>query len=133
MDDDDRYDPVPHDHEAFIRECMKTPGFKEAYDALEDEYRMIREMQAARRRAGLTQQEVADRMGTTKSAVSRVEGATRHIPTLPTLRRYAAAIGHRVEIRLVPDDTHASMSAEERAGYEASYQRLRSHNARRTS
>lgn len=131
MSDDDRYDPVPHDHEAFLRHAMLKPGFKEAYDALEEEYAMVAELLAARRRAGLTQEDVAERMGTTKSAVCRLEGRRKHAPSLPTLKRYAAAVGHRVEVRLVPDDTHLTMSAEERAAYDAALRTLRDRDPRR--
>jgi transcriptional regulator with XRE-family HTH domain len=124
--DDDRYDPVPHDHEAFLRECMGRPGFREAYEALEEEYALLSELLDARLRAGLTQEAVADRMGTTKSAVCRLEGAGKHTPSLPTLRRYAVAVGHRVEIHLVPDDSRSEWSAEDRAGYAETCHLLRS-------
>jgi DNA-binding XRE family transcriptional regulator len=97
------YQPVPHDHEEFIRQASLKPGFKEAYDALEGPYRVIHELLSARTRAGLTQEAVAERMGTTKSAVSRLEGAGKHSPSVSTLRRYAEAVGHRLEIKLVPD------------------------------
>ncbi|HAT50243.1 MAG: helix-turn-helix transcriptional regulator [Nitrospirae bacterium] len=50
-------------------------------------------------------EEIARRMGTTKSAVSRLEsslGDSRHSPSIATLRKYAQAVGCRVEIHLVP-------------------------------
>ena len=50
----------------------------------------------------LTQEEVAALMGTTKSAVSRLEGAGAHSPSVSTLKKYAKAVGCDVEIRLVP-------------------------------
>jgi transcriptional regulator with XRE-family HTH domain len=56
----------------------------------------------ARTQAGLTQDAVAERMGTTKSAVSRLEGSGKHAPSLSTLRRYAKAVGCELEVRLVP-------------------------------
>ena len=49
------YSPVRHDHKAFLAKAAKRSGFKEAYDALEVEYALAREMLAARARAGLTQ------------------------------------------------------------------------------
>jgi transcriptional regulator with XRE-family HTH domain len=56
----------------------------------------------ARTKTGLTQAEVAERMGTTQSAVARLESANaNHSPSLATLQRYAQALGHRVEVRLV--------------------------------
>jgi transcriptional regulator with XRE-family HTH domain len=100
---DVRYKPVPHDHEAFLKRALKRKGFRKAYEDLGEEYGLIREMLAARSRFGLTQETVAERMGTTKSAVSRLEGAGKHAPSLSTLKRYAQAVGCRLEIKLVPN------------------------------
>ena len=69
---------------------------------LSTEYAIAGEMLAARARAGLTQQAVATRMGTSKSAVSRLESAGKHAPSLASLKRYAKAVGCKVEIRLIP-------------------------------
>ena len=55
---------------------------------------------AARVAAGMTQEEVAARMWTTRSVVSRLESGVRTRPTLTTLERYAVAVGARVEIRV---------------------------------
>ena len=95
------YQPVGHDHKAFMDKAKKRKGFSEAYDALEDEYTLTEVLLRARTRAGLTQEIVAERMGTTKSAVSRLEAAGKHSPSMRTLRRYAHALGCEVEIRLV--------------------------------
>ena len=51
------------------------------------------QMLKTRSRAGLTQDAVAERMGTTKSAISRLESAGKHAPSLATLKRYASAVG----------------------------------------
>ncbi|MBU2601167.1 MAG: helix-turn-helix transcriptional regulator [Actinobacteria bacterium] len=96
------YGPVTHDHEAFLKKALKRKGFGEAYDDLEDEYLLVRELLGARMRAGLTQEEVAESMGTTKSAVSRLEAAGKHSPSVTTLKKYAQAVGCDVEIHLVP-------------------------------
>lgn len=102
--DTDRYDPVPHTKEDTAR-WMADSEFKAAYDALEEEYSAISAFLCARKAAGLTQEEIADRMGTTKSAISRLEsslGNGRMSPSLATLRRYAAAVGCRLELKLLP-------------------------------
>ena len=52
---------------------MKEPGFKEGYDALEDEFALASQLIEARSRAGLTQAEVAEKMGTSQSTVARLE------------------------------------------------------------
>lgn len=98
-----KYKPVPHDHKAFLKKVLKRKGFRRAYEDLEEEYRLAREMLAARSRFGLTQEAVAELMGTTKSAVSRLEAAGKHAPSLTTLKKYAHAVGCRLEIKLVPD------------------------------
>lgn len=98
-----KYQSTSHDHAAFLEKALKRKGFKQAYDELEDEYILIRELLLARSRAGLTQEAVAARMGTTKSAVSRLEGAGKHSPSVSTLKSYAHAVGCRLEIRLVPE------------------------------
>jgi DNA-binding XRE family transcriptional regulator len=98
-----KYKPVSHDHEAFLKKASKRKEFRKAYEELEEEYRLTREMLAARSKFGLTQEVVADLMGTTKSAVSRLEAAGKHAPSLTTLKKYARAVGCRLEIKLIPN------------------------------
>jgi len=97
-----KHKPVPHDHKAFLRKAKKRRGFHAAYDALAVEYAIANQMLAARSRAGLTQEAVATRMGTSKSTVSRLESAGKHAPSLSSIKRYAEAVGCKIEIRLVP-------------------------------
>lgn len=97
--------PVPHDHKAFMAKARARKGFAEDYDALELEYAVAGQMLKARSRAGLTQDVVAERMGTTKSAISRLESAGKHTPSLATLKRYAAAVGCELQVRLVRQKT----------------------------
>ena len=99
---DIKYDPVTHDHEAFLIRARKRKGFSEAYDKLKEEYLLVREMLSARAKSGLTQEAVAERMGTTKSAVSRLESAGKHAPSITTLKRYARAVGCDLQVKLVP-------------------------------
>ncbi|MGC1454542.1 MAG: helix-turn-helix transcriptional regulator [Nitrospirota bacterium] len=97
-----KYKPVPHDHEAFLKKASKRKEFRKAYEDLEEEYRLTREMLSARSKFGLTQEAVAELMGTSKSAVSRLEAAGKHAPSLTTLKKYARAVGCRLEIKFVP-------------------------------
>jgi len=97
-----KYEPVAHNHKEFLAEAGKRKGFNAAYDALELEYQLADQMLKARSRAGLTQDAVAERMGTTKSAVSRLEAAGRHTPSIATLKRYALAVGCELQVKLVP-------------------------------
>ncbi len=97
-----RYKPVSHDHETFLKNARKREGFRKAYDDLEEEYTLVREMLSARSKSGLTQEAVAELMGTTKSAVSRLESAGKHAPSLTTLKKYARAVGCDLKIEFIP-------------------------------
>jgi DNA-binding XRE family transcriptional regulator len=96
-----KYNPVKHDHKAFLERAHARKGFSSAYDALELEYQVVDQLLKARTRAGLTQDAVAEIMGTTKSAISRLEAAGKHGPSLKTLKRYAHAVGCRLQVKLV--------------------------------
>ena len=112
---DREYRPVAHDHDAFLARAMKRKGFADAYAESADEYELVRELLAARARAGLTQEQVAECMGTTKSAVSRLEAVGKHSPSVSTLKKYAKAVGCEVEIRLVPASGRQSALAAKNA------------------
>lgn len=98
-----KYQPVVHDHQAFLARASRRKGFAKAYDALELEYQLAKQMLKARARAGLTQDVVAQRMETTKSAISRLESAgKKHAPSIATIQRYAQAVGCDLQVKLVP-------------------------------
>jgi transcriptional regulator with XRE-family HTH domain len=61
---------------------------------------LVADLVAARAAAGMTQQDVADRMPSTKSVVSRLESGVHTRPTLTTIEKYARAVGAIVEIRI---------------------------------
>jgi transcriptional regulator with XRE-family HTH domain len=86
----------------FATKALARPGVRRAYAELDDEFQVLDEILKARAASGLTQAQVAARAGTTQSAIARLEsGAGRHSPSIATLRRYASAIGYRLEVRLV--------------------------------
>jgi len=100
----DTYKPVRIDSKRAIAEAKKRPGFVKAWGALEMEYAALSALLKARQKAGLTQEELAQKMGTTKSAVSRLEASLRnekHSPSFATLKRYANACGKKIMVRLV--------------------------------
>ena len=93
-------------HDEMVKKVLKSPAAKKAHAALADEFALLDELLRARRRAGLTQAEVAERMGTKTPAVARLEGgggSKRHSPSLATLRKYVKAVGCRLEVRLRRD------------------------------
>jgi transcriptional regulator with XRE-family HTH domain len=88
----------------FKTRVLAKPEVRIAYDALADEFAFLDEVLKARTAAGLTQAEVAERVGTTQSAIARLESPnSSHSPSVGTLQKYARALGFKVEIRLVPD------------------------------
>lgn len=92
-------------HEEMIAQWMQNPQFKVAYDALEEEFALFTELVRAREAAGLTQEEVAQRMGTETPEVAKLEstvGQSKHSPSIAKLRQYAQTIGCRLDIKLVP-------------------------------
>jgi transcriptional regulator with XRE-family HTH domain len=92
-------------HDDMIAGWKKDSTFSEEYDALEEQFTLFDTLLKARYEAGLTQADVAERMGTKTSAIARLEaggGRQKHSPSLTTLRKYAAAVGCRIEIKLVP-------------------------------
>jgi predicted transcriptional regulator len=81
-------------------DLLTDPEVKAEYDRLGPIYAVVGELIGARHECGLTQAEIASRMGTTQSVVARLESA-RHMPSFDLVARYAAAIGRRIEIQLV--------------------------------
>ncbi len=86
-------------HKKWLKE---RPGYAKAYAELEDEFQLASQFIAARARANLTQEELAARMGTTRTVISRLESG-RMKPSTRTLERYAHATGHKLKIAFVPD------------------------------
>lgn len=74
------------------REMLDDSATRTAYNAMADEFAIARELIAARARAGLSQGEVAQRMGTTQSVVARLESGKRP-PSMRTVERFAQAVG----------------------------------------
>lgn len=92
-------------HEQLKEKALSNPAVRAEYERLErEEGPMLDAILAARREAGLTQAQVAERMGTKAPAVARLEAALisgTPSPSLATLRKYAAALGKRVQVQLV--------------------------------
>lgn len=99
-------------HKQFVAELLTDPATRAAYDALAPEYEALDALRRARQAAGLSQAEVARRMGTKPPAIARLESPSpRHSPSLRTLQRYAAALGQRVKVELVPASRGASTTS----------------------
>ncbi|MGE4284756.1 MAG: helix-turn-helix domain-containing protein [Clostridia bacterium] len=83
----------------FKEQALGNQSVKAEYERLAPEYELRRQLINARMKAGLTQEEVAQRMGTTKSAVSRLESVSaKNSPSVQTLLKYAKAVGSELKI-----------------------------------
>lgn len=90
--------------EDLLARFMEDPEFRKEYERADEEYALIEALIRARSEANLTQAELARRLGTTQSAVARLEGG-RVSPSFATLRRYAEATGTRLTVGFVPIDS----------------------------
>ena len=92
-------------HDDMVKGWMKNAAFRKAVLRIErEELALLDELLTARDAAGLTQAQIAERMGTKPPAVSRLLASLasdKQSPSVATLRKYAAACGKRLEIRLV--------------------------------
>ena len=91
-------------HEELKRKALANPETKAEYEAQRPEFELLDKLLEARKRAGLTQGQVAEKMGTKATAITRLESASRlHSPKIETLRKYAEAVGCRLNIELIPE------------------------------
>ncbi len=85
------------------KKWMKEPKYRKAYNALEEEFALASAVMEVRNRAGLTQAELARKMGTTQPVVARLESG-RSRPSMRTLERLAEATGSRLLISFEPQE-----------------------------
>lgn len=82
------------------QEWLKDQNYRREYEALELEFQVANALIQARKKAGLTQAQLAERMHTSRTTVIRLEGG-RRLPTLETIRRVAQATGQRIRLDVV--------------------------------
>ena len=90
-----------------FKEWMKDPEYRAEYERTQPAFDLMKALIGARVRSGLTQEQISERMGTTQSAVARLEGWTAN-PSVKTLRKYAEATGTRLVISFEPVDSDQS-------------------------
>jgi len=92
-------------HKQMVNKMLKNSAVKAEVDNLNrEEFAILDEILAARKESGLTQAQIAKLMGTKAPAVARIESSLatgKHSPSLNTLRKYAAAVGKKIELHLV--------------------------------
>jgi DNA-binding XRE family transcriptional regulator len=91
-------------HEKLVKKLLRRPGVKVEVERIErEEGALLDALLKARHNAGLTQAQVAERMGTHPPAVARLERALatgKHSPSIATLRSYAKACGKKLALQL---------------------------------
>lgn len=82
------------------KRLMKDPEFQKEYEEADAEFALVEALLRARTKAKMSQADVAKRIGTTQSAIARLEGG-KVSPSISTLRRYAEATGSKLQINLI--------------------------------
>jgi transcriptional regulator with XRE-family HTH domain len=96
-------------HKQLRSKALAREEVRIEFDRLAPEFVLLDEFLQARAERGLTQAELAERLGTTQSAVARMEsGKGKHSPSIATLTKYADALGCRLEVRLVRTASYKS-------------------------
>ena len=92
--------------ENFRNKALKDPEVKAEYDALSSSFEMKRKMITLRKKAGLTQEQMAELLGTKKSNISRLESVSSGIsPRLATIEDYARVLGYSIKVEFAPQTT----------------------------
>ena len=94
-------------HSELKAKALKKKNVRIAYEALEPEFSLLGELLKARQEAGLSQAEIAVRMGTKAPAITRLESSLssgKHSPSIATLKRYANALGCHLQIKLIANN-----------------------------
>jgi DNA-binding XRE family transcriptional regulator len=95
----------PMTHKQMVSVMLKNKNVQIEVKRLNrEEFAILDEILAARKDAGLTQAEIAKRMGTKAPAIARLESSLatgKHSPSLSTIRKYAAALGKKLELHLI--------------------------------
>lgn len=89
-------------HKQLRAKALGRADVKADFEKVSDEYALLDEFLKARAAQGLTQAQVAEKIGTTQSAVARMEsGKGKHSPSLATLSKYADALECRLQVKLI--------------------------------
>lgn len=90
-------------HKQLKEKALSKKDVKKEYDELSVEFGLLRQLLAARKKAGLTQADIAERMGTKATAITRLETSLAsglHSPSISTLEKYAQALNCSLSIKL---------------------------------
>ena len=91
-------------HSELKEKALKKRDVRAEYESMEPEFKLLHDLLKARQKAGLSQAEVAERMGTKAPAVTRLESSLssgKHSPSIATIKKYADALDCHLEIKIV--------------------------------
>jgi transcriptional regulator with XRE-family HTH domain len=91
-------------HSELKQKALKRKKVKTEYDALEPELKLLRDLLKARQKAGLSQADIAKKIGTKAPAITRLESSLssgKHSPSIATIKKYAEALDCHLEIKIV--------------------------------
>jgi len=91
-------------HSELKEKALKRRGVKAEYKLLEPEFTILHELLRARQKAGLSQAEIAERMGTKAPAITRLESSLssgKHSPSIATIKKYADVLDCHLEIKII--------------------------------
>ncbi len=91
-------------HRTLKNKALKKTSVRKEYDWLEPEFTLLKEMLRARNEAGLSQSQIAEKMGTKSPAITRLESSLisgKHSPSLATIKKYLEALNYRLEIKII--------------------------------
>jgi transcriptional regulator with XRE-family HTH domain len=111
------------------KKWLSDPKYRKTYDGLQQEFVLAQAVIKARKRAGLTQQQLARKMGTTQPVIARLEGGNTR-PSLSTLERLADATGSQLVIAFQPRKRAVKRQVIARKTFEVSFNPA--HAARKT-
>lgn len=89
------------DFRKFLDEQLEDPELKAEWDALQPEHALVQAMIDARKRTGLTQQQLAEKTGISQSDISKFETGGGN-PSIKTLQRLAAGMGMILHVEFKP-------------------------------
>ena len=92
--------------EPFFEQQLQDPEFRRAYEELEPEFKIVRQLIDLRLKRGWTQAQLAEKVGTRQPNIARLEGRG-YSQNLSFLERVANALGAKVEVQIVPRETSA--------------------------
>jgi transcriptional regulator with XRE-family HTH domain len=88
---------------------MKNHDFKKAWHELDAEFAILEEIIKAREKSGLTQEELANKIGTKQPALSRLERGGFRRANIETLKKIAEALDHKLVVKFEPKKVHLTV------------------------